>query len=97
MSTTPPSGPKVPEQTPKPIQPSKGVSKMPSGQPKEEASVSNSPFAKMFERSGVTPTAKQIHMMMSTLLKQTLTDIKKNDERWKKAMRKLKREIEGKD
>ncbi len=96
MSTTPPGGPTGPGHTPEPIKPA-GAPKGHPGTPKEEPNISNSPFAKMFARSGAVLTQKQLHMMMSSLLKQTLTEIKREDARWKKAMKKLKDEIEGKN
>lgn len=96
MSTTPPGGPQGPNQPPEPKKLGE-VPKLPKGQEQEQPSMLNSPFAKMFERMGITPTAKQIHMMMSNLLRQTLTEIKRDDKRWKEAMKKLKKEIEGKE
>lgn len=52
-------------------------------------SLSDSPFAKMFERAGMALTAKQLTQVINNLLRQVIDQIKKSDEGWKRAMRKL--------
>lgn len=91
--TTPPTGPTTPSG--QPISPPKGIG-APSPMPQEQGSILESPFAKMFESVGVTPTAQQIMQIMNNLLKQQILEIKKSDEAWKRAMQKFKEEaIEG--
>jgi ABC-type glycerol-3-phosphate transport system substrate-binding protein len=53
------------------------------------------PFAKMFERAGATPTIKQMRAIIDQILKQTIREIKRQEKGWKKAMKKMKDAIEG--
>lgn len=91
MSAIPPTGP---GQTPPE---SKGPAATPAkslGEPSSDP-IMNSPWAKMFEAAGMTPTAKELHQMMSYIIKGQLHTIKVDQERMKKAMRKMKETIEG--
>jgi hypothetical protein len=91
MSAIPPTGPG--QTPPEP----KGAGATPA-KPLAEASsdpIMNSPWAKMFESAGMTPTAKQLHQMMNYIIKGQLHTIKKDQERMKKAMQKMKETIEG--
>ncbi len=71
--------------------------KGPTGPPSKQSSdwVLTSPWAKMFTAVGMTPTAKELHQIIANLLKQELQTIKKDQERMKKAMRKMKERMEG--
>jgi len=76
-----PSGP-----SPKPIKPAKD---------KKDEYLLKSPFAKMFERTGATPTVKEMRAIINGILKTEIDQIKKQDAGWKKAMKRLKEAIEG--
>ena len=91
--TRPPSGPPpgVPSQ---PTGPSPSES---ASQSAYDAELLQSPFAKMFTATGAQPTAKEIQAIINGILKQQVDDIKKQDEEWKKAMKKMKDIIEGND
>ncbi|NGX37854.1 MAG: hypothetical protein K1000chlam2_01017 [Chlamydiae bacterium] len=83
----PPSGPgaPTPPEPSKPIQPSDS----------KDAFLLNSPFAKMFKATGHTPTVKEIKAIIDGILKHEISEIKRQDAGWKKAMKKLKEAIEG--
>lgn len=83
MSISPTEGPP----SPAPVKPSAST---PS---QEQASILQNPFAKMFENVGFFPTAQEIAEMMNNLIKQTLTEIKRSDESWKRAMQKFKEDV----
>ncbi len=89
---TGPTPPKQPEQ-PSGSKPAKPLS--PSDQ--KSAFLLNSPFAKMFRASGATPTVKEMRAIMNGILKSAVDRIKKDEARWKKAMKKMKDAIEGND
>ena len=90
---------------PPPIQPPPKPPAVPSkpgkiGKPSSEdqaSALENSPFAKMFEATGAMPTAKEIRAIINGILRQQVAVIKRDDEEWKKANRKLKEAIEGND
>lgn len=96
--TTPPTGPDQPSKQPPlpPSGPSNGPKPL-TPSDKEDAFLLTSPFAKMFERTGAMPTGKEIRAIINGILKQQVDAIKKQDASWKKAMKKLKDVIEGKD
>ncbi len=58
-------------------------------------SILDSPFAKMFENAGMALTAKQLTEVINNLLRAQIAQIKKSDESWKRAMKKLKESFEG--
>ncbi len=78
-SQPPPSGPKGPA----------------ASSPKSSDWVLNSPWAKMFKGTGMSPTAKELHQMINSILKHQVQEIKKDQARMKKALRKIKEAIEG--
>lgn len=92
---TTPTGPTEPTPEPQPQGP-----KGPSGEIKPMDSkdpLLQSPFAKMFAKTGAMPTVKEMRMIMNQILKQEVDEIKRQDAEWKKAMKKLKKTIEGKE
>ncbi|MCI0382140.1 MAG: hypothetical protein L0207_03695 [Chlamydiae bacterium] len=93
-SVQPPSTPEPPEpETPKTPPPPP----MPEQtQPKViDNWVLNSPFAKMFERMGFQPTAKEMLQIINNILKQQIADIRKQQEALRQALRKMKESFEG--
>ena len=99
MSTQPPGGAgSQPPHEPEPVKPPAG-GKVPA-QPVEDskdAYLLKSPFAKMFTLHGGKVTAKEMRAIINGILKSVVDDIKKQDARWKKAMEKMKKTIEGND
>ena len=90
----PPTGSQPPMQ---PLQPS-GSTKSASGDTSaQDAFLLTTPWAKMFERAGATPTGKEIRGIINGILNKQIDDIKKEDAKWKEAMKKLKDIIEGND
>lgn len=85
MGNITPTGPQGPSSSPIQPQPSNGASNAPA---------MNSPFAQMFAKTGMTPTPKELKMIIDNLLRDQISEIKKNDQRWKEAMRKWKEELE---
>jgi len=83
--STPPPEPIKPASSPKPLSPSDS----------KDAFLLQSPFAKMFERTGQMPTVKEIRAIINGILKQQISEIKRSDEQWKKSMERMKRVIEG--
>ncbi len=75
----PPVGPSTPAPTPSGVTPS----------------ILDSPFAKMFAKTGVAPTAQEMQQIMNGILKQEVDNIKKSDDAWKRAMQKMKEAIKG--
>lgn len=51
----------------------------------------------MFRATGAMPTVKEIKMIINGILKEQITHIKRDEEMWKKAMKKMKEVIEGND
>ena len=87
LKPKPPPEPPKPSEAPKPLKPADG----------NDSFLLNSPFAKMFERTGAMPTVKEIRAIINGILKQQIDEIKKQDAGWKRAMKKLKEAIEGND
>lgn len=88
--STPPTGPKPPPESqpppaPQPIDPSDS----------KAAFLLKSPFAKMFEKTGATPTVKEMKAIINGILRQQIQEIKKSDDRWKQAMENLRKAIQG--
>lgn len=94
MTTQPPDSTPPPTPGGHPIKPSEGA---PKPMPEKDAFLLKSPFAKMFAATGTEPTAKEMRMIINSILKYQVDQIKKQDAAWKKAMKKLKDAIEGKD
>ena len=91
--TPPPQGPQGPQgpSTPPP-------SSQPAQQTdQQDAALLNSPFAKMFAATGTMPTAKEMQAIINGILNQVVAQVKQDDAQWKKAMEKLKKQLEGKD
>ena len=93
----PTEGPKGSPQPSPQGQPASGATPTPFPTPSESGSILNSPFAKMFAKVGVFPTAKQMIQIMGNILKQQIDQIRKSEQSWKEAMRKMKDAIEGDD
>lgn len=94
MSTQPPGG--AGSQPPQePIQPPLGKTPAEPTVDKKDAYLLKSPFAKMFTAHGAKVTAKEIRAIINGILKQQVEEIKKQDAKWKKAMRKLRETLEG--
>ncbi|MBS0629799.1 MAG: hypothetical protein JSS30_06200 [Verrucomicrobia bacterium] len=92
-SVTPPGRPE-PQQPP----PSTGPLKPETpAQSAYDAELLNSPFAKMFAKTGAMPTAKEMQAIINNLLKSVIDEIKRQDAEAKKAYEKLKKVIEGTD
>jgi hypothetical protein len=92
--TTPASGPSP---TPPPQGPSPAGGQSPQSSDEKDAYLLQSPFAKMFRATGHMPTAQEMKAMMNGILMQAVNQIKQQDQQWKKAMQKLKEQLEGKD
>ncbi len=82
--TTPPTGPKQPDQ-PEPLKPSQPVDNKDAY-----------PLLLKCSRQ-LMPTPKEIQAIINGILKGQIVAIKKQDESWKKAMRKMKKAILGED
>ncbi len=92
MTAIPPGGQEPKEPTgPQPSEPIK-----PSADSKNSPLL-DSPFAKMFARTGHTPTAKEMKGIMDQILQTVINEAKRDEARMKKAMRKLKKRLEGND
>ena len=94
MSTTPPSGNQPPK---KPVQPTPAKPAKMAPSDAKFAYLLKSPFAKMFEKSGATPTIKAMKAIIDGIVKHQLVVMKQNDKEWKKAMKKMKDSIKGND
>lgn len=66
----------------------------PSSAEQRDSFLLQSPFAKMFQATGVPPTVQEIRAIINGILKQEISEIKRQDEAWKKAMKQLKDAIE---
>jgi len=93
---TPPPEPLKPKPHPQPPKPSHAPKPLNPVDKKDEFLL-KSPFAKMFERTGMTPTAKEMRAIINGILKQQIDEIKRQDAGWKRAMKKIKEAIEGND
>lgn len=89
----PPSEPQGPKQ-PEPLKPVKKPTPLHPAD-KKDAFLLNSPFAKMFARTGAKPTIKEMRAIINGILKTQINEIKRQDASWKKAMKKLKEAILG--
>lgn len=65
-----------------------------SSEEQRDSFLLQSPFAKMFQATGVPPTVKEIRAIINGILQQEISEIKRQDAAWKKAMKQLKDAIE---
>lgn len=56
-----------------------------------------SPFAKMFERAGAAPTAKEMHAIMNGIMMSTFYELKRQEDHRKETDKHLKDVIEERD
>lgn len=56
-----------------------------------------SPFAKMFEKAGMSPTVEEIKKFITQVIKDQLQAIQKQAASWKRSMEKLKKATEDDD
>lgn len=89
-----PTGP-TPEPPPKPT--TTPAQPLTPSQSAYDEQLLKSPFAKMFAKTGATPTVKEMQAIMNNILKSVVDAIKQQEAREKKAADKLKKVIEGKD
>lgn len=89
MSDITPTGPKDPSSTP--------LTPIPKSPDEIAPGLSNSPWAQMFAKSGTLPTAKELKQLIDGLLRDVIHRIKKDDDRWKEVMRKMKEVIEDQE
>lgn len=94
MTAVPPSG--GPTGSSGPIKPSGAGPTQPSDDAKY-AQYLQSPFAKMFEKTGAKPTGKEMKEIIDNILKTVIDQAKKQEAQMKKALKKLGREERGED
>lgn len=61
------------------------------------AYLKSSPFIKMFTDRGQEPSGREMKAIIDSILNSIIDQFKKEDARMKKAMEKLKRQLQGQD
>lgn len=85
----------VPEPTKPPQGPAGPSPTGPTPEAEAPDSVMNSPFAKMFEKSGEPLTKKQLQAIINQFVKDLINRMKHDEKRMKEASERLKKAIKG--